>query len=152
MKRWCSLLSGLLFGAGLIISGMTDPGKVQAFLDVAGAWDPSLGFVMLGAIAVAGIAFRLGARWGITAHQTGGLGIDASLVIGSLLFGVGWGVAGICPGPALVGLGAGLLPASVFVICMLFGMEAQAWLAESGARNESDTPGQTPASDRPEAF
>lgn len=152
MKLLYSLFSGLLFGAGLIVSGMTDPGKVQAFLDVAGPWDPSLGFVMAGAIAVAGIAFRLGKRWGIAAHQPAELGIDSPLIIGSLLFGIGWGVAGICPGPALVGVGAGLLPASVFVICMLFGMEAHAWLAEGPAGQLADTPNEGQAPDRPEAF
>lgn len=152
MKLLYALLSGLLFGAGLIVSGMTNPGKVQAFLDIAGAWDPSLGFVMLGAIAVSGIAYRLGKRWGVTSHQPAEREIDAPLIVGSLLFGIGWGVAGLCPGPALVGIGAGLLPASVFVICMLFGMEAQAWLAEARASQVAETPNEAPVPDRPEGY
>lgn len=131
---------------------MTDPGKVQAFLDIAGLWDPSLGFVMLGAIAVSGIAFRLGKHWGVTSHQSAEREIDMPLIIGSLLFGVGWGVAGICPGPALVCLGAGLLPASVFVICMLFGMEAHAWLAEARASQVAEITSEVQAPDRPEAY
>lgn len=152
MKVLCSLLTGLLFGAGLIVSGMTNPGKVQSFLDIAGTWDPSLAFVMLGAIVVAGLAFRLGKRWGNDLPQSAGAGIDTSLLIGSLLFGVGWGMSGICPGPALVGIGAGLLPATVFVICMLFGMEAQAWLAELKATESPDFLTEAKAPDQPESF
>ncbi|MCH2219589.1 MAG: YeeE/YedE family protein [Dechloromonas sp.] len=153
MKSWCSLLAGSLFGSGLILAGMTNPRKVQAFLDIAGAWDPSLAFVMVGAILVAGLAFRLGRRRGIEFPQSAGSEIDTPLIVGSLVFGVGWGLAGICPGPALVGLGAGLLPASVFVICMLFGMEAQAWLAESTGRacESAQSPTAVKGPDRPEA-
>lgn len=131
--------SGVLFGVGLILSGMIDPLKVQGFLDVGGAWDPSLAFVMAGAVAVASILFRLGNRW--SRPSPGGSGskpvsgqIDTHLIVGSVLFGVGWGISGMCPGPALAGLGAGFLPSTVFVICMLFGMEAHAWL--SGIQDE----------------
>lgn len=131
--------SGLLFGFGLILSGMIDPMKVQGFLDVAGSWDPSLAFVMAGAVAVASVLFRLGNRWSrVSPGEPRGTPstrrIDAHLVVGSTLFGVGWGISGMCPGPALAGLGAGFLPSTVFVICMLFGMETHAWL--SGAPDE----------------
>ena len=120
-------LIGLLFGAGLILSGMTDPGKVIGFLDLFGPWDPSLAFVMGGAILVGVGAFR----W---AHQRtqsflGGAmqlphsrDIDRRLVVGSLMFGVGWGLAGFCPGPALVSLGAAQDKAVVFVLAMIMGM------------------------------
>lgn len=141
-------LSGLIMGCGLILSGMTDPGKVQAFLDVAGAWDPSLAFVMAGAIGVASIVFRLSSRLpnGLLHGRPPTLAsgaIDTPLIVGSLLFGVGWGISGICPGPALVGIGAGYLPSTVFVICLLFGMEFHAWLSGSpvsGTEETSPTP------------
>jgi len=122
-----ALSSGLVFGIGLIISGMANPAKVLGFLDLAGAWDPSLALVMVGAIAVAMLAFRM-AR----ARTTSLLGeplrlptashMDRRLVLGSLLFGAGWGIAGFCPGPALVALGLGEVKALVFVIAMLAGM------------------------------
>ncbi|MEY4764968.1 MAG: hypothetical protein RI907_1641 [Pseudomonadota bacterium] len=123
-------LAGLLFGLGLIVSGMTQPAKVQGFLDLAGAWDPSLAFVMVGAISVAALGFALERRQ----HPAAPLGecgvpnpprgIDRSLVLGSLTFGVGWGLAGFCPGPALVALSAGQWQAAVFVAAMLVGMVA----------------------------
>ena len=119
--------AGLLFGLGLIVSGMADPARVLAFLDPAGAWDPSLAFVMAGALAVGLPAFALARRrsrsWlgqpmqGPTATR-----IDRRLLAGSVLFGMGWGLAGLCPGPALVLLGAGHGPAWVFVLAMLGGM------------------------------
>lgn len=122
-----ALLAGLVFGLGLILSGMADPAKVLGFLDLAGAWDPSLAFVMAGAIAVGLVAFGVAAR-----RRTTLLGgplklptarqIDRRLVGGSLLFGIGWGVAGFCPGPALVALGMGQGRAGVFVLAMLAGM------------------------------
>lgn len=120
-------LVGLLFGVGLMLSGMTDPGKVQGFLDLAGAWDPSLALVMGGAIAVGLGAFAL-ARKRTTALLGGAMqlptrrDIDRPLVVGSLAFGVGWGLAGFCPGPAVVALGAGHWQALVFVFAMLAGM------------------------------
>ena len=148
MTYFLATLSGLLMGCGLILSGMTDPGKVQAFLDVAGAWDPSLALVMVGAIGVASIPFRQARR--LPHGLLNGRGpvlesgpIDTPLIVGSMLFGVGWGISGICPGPALVGIGAGYLPSTVFVICLLFGMEFHAWLSgspESGAERASPTP------------
>jgi uncharacterized protein len=125
--RISEFLVGLVFGAGLILSGMTDPGKVIGFLDVFGAWDPSLAFVMGGAILVGLFAFAL-AKKRTTAILGGALqlpkagDIDRRLVAGSLVFGLGWGLAGYCPGPALVSLGAGQPKAAVFVLAMLAGM------------------------------
>ena len=118
---------GLIFGIGLILSGMTDPGKVLGFLDLFGAWDPSLALVMGGAIFVGVFAFALAKRR-TTTFLGGALrlptssDIDRRLVIGGLAFGVGWGLAGFCPGPALVSLGAGQAKAVVFVVSMLAGM------------------------------
>jgi len=122
-----SLLAGLVFGLGLILSGMANPAKVLGFLDLAGRWDPSLAFVMAGAIAVGVFAFAvartrarsfLGAEMKLTTARQ----IDRRLVMGGLLFGIGWGVAGFCPGPALVALGMGQSKAFVFVAAMLAGM------------------------------
>ncbi len=127
MSNIASLVCGLVFGIGLILAGMTDPAKVLAFLDLAGEWDPSLAFVMLGAIAVASGAFvvagrraraLLGAPMQIPTRRD----LDPRLVLGSLAFGAGWGLAGFCPGPALVALGAGLPQAAIFVAAMLVGM------------------------------
>ena len=122
-----SLLSGLVFGLGLLISGMSNPAKVLAFLDLAGAWDPSLALVMGGAIAVAMPAFWLAGR-----RQHAILGgplqlptarrIDRRLLLGSLAFGTGWGIAGFCPGPALVSLLAWQPKAWIFAGAMLAGM------------------------------
>ena len=127
MNALFSLLAGLVFGIGLIVSGMSNPAKVLGFLDIARKWDPSLALVMGGAIAVGLGAFALAKR-----RQTTWLGlpillpvarhIDRRLVIGSLLFGVGWGVAGICPGPALVLVGAGVWKGVIFAVAMLAGM------------------------------
>ena len=127
MTLIASLLSGLVFGLGLIVSGMANPAKVLGFLDLAGAWDPSLALVMAGAIAVGLVAFGvakgrtrslLGAEMKLPTSRQ----IDRRLVGGSLLFGIGWGIAGYCPGPALVALGMGQLKAVVFVAAMLAGM------------------------------
>lgn len=116
-------VSGLIFGLGLILAGMTEPLKVKGFLDIAGAWDPSLGLVMGGAIAVGAVAFALarrrkkswsGAPMEIPTDQT----TDKRLVIGGALFGIGWGIGGFCPGPALVALGSGSASAAIFVVAM----------------------------------
>lgn len=118
---------GLLFGVGLILAGMTDPSKVLGFLDLAGLWDPSLAFVMGGAILVSLGAFTL-AKKRTTSFLGGAMqlptsrDIDKRLVTGSLLFGAGWGLAGFCPGPALVTVGTGNPKAVVFVLAMLAGM------------------------------
>ena len=122
-----AFISGLIFGLGLLISGMANPDKVLSFLDLAGYWDPSLALVMAGAIAVGVIAFSL-----IKGRTHSLLGeplrlpvkkdLDSRLILGSLGFGVGWGLAGFCPGPALVALGAGAPKAAVFVMAMVAGM------------------------------
>ena len=121
-----SLAAGLLFGLGLIVSGMADPARVLGFLDLAGPWDPSLAFVMGGALAVSAIGFGVAARRrGTLLGQPMQLprkdGLDRRLVGGSLLFGIGWGLAGICPGPALVLLGTGDPRAAAFCAAMLGG-------------------------------
>jgi hypothetical protein len=118
---------GLVFGVGLIISGMTDPSKVIGFLDLAGAWDPSLAFVMGGAVLVGVVAFRFARKrtasfLGGAMHLPTARHIDRELILGSLVFGVGWGLAGYCPGPAVVALGGGQDKAVVFAIAMLAGM------------------------------
>ena len=122
-----SLFTGLVFGIGLIVSGMADPAKVLGFLDLAGAWDPSLALVMAGAIAVGALAFFIGGRrtlslLGAKMNLPSARQIDRRLDGGSLLFGIGWGVAGFCPGPALVALGMGQAKAAVFVLAMIAGM------------------------------
>lgn len=127
MVLGASLLAGLLFGLGLMVSGMADPAKVLGFLDLAGAWDPSLMLVMAGAVSVGLVAFALARRrtvsWlGAAMQLPTTRAIDRRLVGGSLLFGVGWGLAGFCPGPALVALGMGQRQALVFVAAMLGGM------------------------------
>lgn len=127
MKNVTSLLAGLVFGLGLILSGMANPAKVLGFLDLAGAWDPSLALVMAGAIAVGLIAFAVARRrtvsyLGSPMQLPEGRQIDRRLVAGSVLFGIGWGVAGFCPGPALVAFGMGQTKSMVFVASMLAGM------------------------------
>jgi uncharacterized protein len=126
-----SLLSGLLFGLGLIVAGMSNPAKVQGFLDLAGAWDPSLMLVMAGAIAVGLGAFAVAKRrsrslLGLPMHLPTARQIDTRLIGGSLTFGIGWGLAGICPGPAVVLVGAGVYQGMIFAGAMLVGM----WLFE----------------------
>lgn len=118
---------GLLFGIGLILAGMTDPGKVLGFLDLFGAWDPSLAFVMGGAILVGVFAFALARKrttsvLGGAMHLPTARDIDKRLVMGSLVFGAGWGLAGFCPGPAIVSMGAGQPKAIAFVLAMVAGM------------------------------
>ncbi|HYA80298.1 MAG TPA: DUF6691 family protein [Methylocystis sp.] len=122
-----ALACGLLFGAGLAVSGMTNPARVIGFLDIAGAFDPTLAFVMLGALAPMSLAWRLKARMErpLAAQKftvPTATVLDAPLVIGALLFGVGWGVTGLCPGPALANLALSPLPAAVFVSAMTSGM------------------------------
>ena len=127
MVVFAALLAGLVFGLGLIVSGMANPAKVLGFLDLAGAWDPSLALVMAGAIGVSLVAFifargRTHSLLGAEMEMPRKRGIDGRLVGGALLFGMGWGVAGFCPGPALVALGMGQIKAVVFVAAMLSGM------------------------------
>jgi uncharacterized protein len=127
LHRIAEFVVGLLFGLGLMLSGMTDPGKVIGFLDLFGTWDPSLALVMGGAIMVGFFAFTVAKKR--TATFLGGalrlptnMDMDKKLVIGSLLFGAGWGLAGFCPGPALVSMADGQPKALVFVLAMLVGM------------------------------
>ncbi|WP_181699962.1 DUF6691 family protein [Chthonobacter albigriseus] len=122
-----ALVSGLLFGAGLLLSGMADPAKVLNFLDIAGTWDPSLAFVMGGAVLTTAIGYRfalrpprplLADRFDLPRTT----GIDGRLIGGAALFGVGWGLVGYCPGPAFVGLGLGSASAAIFVLALLAGL------------------------------
>lgn len=122
-----SLVAGLVFGIGLLLSGMSSPAKILGFLDIGGRWDPSLAFVMAGAIAVAAIAFTTAKRMqvslsGAPMRMPVATAIDARLVTGGLLFGIGWGLAGFCPGPALVAAAAGHIKAILFCGAMLMGM------------------------------
>ncbi len=127
MKNMITLLAGVIFGLGLIISGMINPTKVIGFLDVTGKWDPSLAFVMAGAISFAYVGFKFVAPKKETIfddpiHLPGTTNVSKELIIGSLLFGAGWALAGFCPGPALVALGAGYKEAFIFVMAMILGM------------------------------
>ena len=127
MKNIITFVTGLIFGLGLIISGITKPDKVIRFLDIGGIWDPSLMFVMFGGIAVAFVGFKFVQNksqtvFDDTIHLPGTTHISKELVIGSLLFGAGWALAGFCPGPALVALGAGYKEAFIFVMAMIVGM------------------------------
>jgi uncharacterized protein len=127
MAAVVAFVAGLLFGLGLIVSGLANPAKVLGFLDIAGKWDPSLALVMCGAIAVASVAYasarkRTASALGLPMQFSGARTIDARLIGGSIVFGVGWGLAGFCPGPALVAMGAGYAKAAVFVAAMLAGM------------------------------
>lgn len=134
MRTLLAFAAGLVFGLGLLLSGMADPAKVLGFLDLAGAWDPSLVAVMAGAIAVGAIAFAFARRrtrslLGNAMQLPARTAMDGRLVAGALMFGVGWGLAGFCPGPALVALGLGAPQAIVFVGAMLAGMGLFEWFA-----------------------
>ncbi len=129
---------GLIFGVGLVISGMSDPAKVLNFLDLAaipaGTWDASLAFVMAGAVAVTFVGYRLVLRrtaplFADTFHLPTARRIDARVLIGPAIFGIGWGLAGFCPGPALTALGGGTAKAAIFVIAMIGGMMMARWLS-----------------------
>lgn len=127
MHRITEFFVGLLFGLGLILSGMTDPSKVLGFLNLFGTWDPSLAFVMGGAIAVGFFAFALARKrttnfFGGALHLPQSNQIDKRLVLGGLTFGAGWGLAGFCPGPSIVSMAAGEIKAVVFVAAMVAGM------------------------------
>ncbi|MFW5825883.1 MAG: DUF6691 family protein [Marinobacter sp.] len=122
-----SFVAGLVFGLGLLLSGMANPEKVLGFLDLAGAWDPSLAMVMAGAIVVGVVAFAIAHRrrvslLGFDMQLPPREGFSHRLMVGSLVFGAGWGLAGFCPGPGLVALGAGEAKAAVFVLAMVAGM------------------------------
>ncbi|MBY0473770.1 MAG: YeeE/YedE family protein [Nitrosomonas sp.] len=120
-------VSGIVFGLGIILSGMVNPAIVLAFLDVTGRWDPSLAWVMVGAVAVGSLAFAIAKKrkksyLGESMQIPGVTKIDARLILGGIVFGIGWGIAGICPGPALVLVGSGSLEAIIFLAAMLLGM------------------------------
>lgn len=129
MSFLVNLLLGLLFGVGLIVSGMADPAKVQNFLDLFGTWDPSLAFVMGGAVLVTFAGYRLVLRRGKPVvgskfHLPSKTEIDSPIIVGPALFGIGWGLGGFCPGPALTAIGLAQTGTLVFVPAMLAGMWA----------------------------
>ena len=133
LKMLVNLFAGTLFGLGLAISGMADPAKVTGFLDVAGDWDPTLAFVMGGALLVTIPAFRLilkrprpvlADKFELPTNKD----VDVRLLGGSALFGIGWGLAGFCPGPAVTALASGLMPVFVFVAAMVVGMAVYKWI------------------------
>lgn len=133
LKNVIGLLAGLLFGFGLLISGMTDPVKVQGFLDVFGAWDISLALVMGGGLMVAVVGVQLAKRqqssWiGTLIELPSKTVINKKLLIGAMLFGIGWGLVGICPGPGIVLLGTGQWQAYIFIPAMVIGMLIYQWL------------------------
>lgn len=134
MSLLVALLTGLVFGLGLAVSGMTDPARVQGFLDLAGRWDPTLAFVMGGGLVVNIPAWWLtrrrarpvcAARFALPTKQR----IDTPLLVGAASFGIGWGLSGFCPGPALASLTGGAPAVLLFCLAMLAGMAAAEWLA-----------------------
>ncbi len=134
-----ALAAGTVFGLGLAMSGMLDPARVRGFLDIFGAWDPSLAFVLGGAVtvALAGMAVLKRLRrpaFDEAFHLPATSPVDRRLVLGSAIFGIGWGMAGFCPGPALASLSLGLAPVALFVIAMLAGMTLhdRVWLRRAG--------------------
>ena len=142
MRALFNLLCGLLFGTGLIVSGLANPAKIQNFLDLAGSWDPSLAFVMLGAISVTAIGFLLVQRRGKPVcedafHLPPTTDITPRLIAGSAIFGIGWGLGGLCPGPALVSLTLGAPGILVFVPAMLVGIAAVTY-AQKRSRAQDD--------------
>ncbi|WP_156840864.1 DUF6691 family protein [Novosphingobium aquimarinum] len=135
MRAVLALVSGLVFGAGLAISGMMDPARVRGFLDVAGAWDPTLGFVMGGALLVMALAWFVQRRMVRPVADDafalpGTHNLDVRLVGGAALFGIGWGLAGLCPGPAIASLAVHPEPAAIFVAAMVAGMGLFRFLEE----------------------
>ena len=135
MKNLLTLISGLLFGFGLLLSGMADPAKVQNFLDLFGTWDPSLAFVMGGAIAVTMPGFWLVIRrnkpfFNDVFHLPSRTDLDARLITGAAIFGVGWGLGGFCPGPAITALLLAAEGTLIFVATMLTGMAASKYVLQ----------------------
>ena len=148
-----SFVCGLIFGAGLLISGMTQPEKVLGFLDISGEWDATLAFVMAGAVAISAIGFTLARRGGSPVLAPKYLwptrnDIDAPLVLGAILFGVGWGLVGICPGPALVNLAGLSQPILIFVAAMVLGMLGyERYRATIASRGTAENVGMTSRAD-----
>ena len=139
LRPLAALAAGLTFGLGLALSGMLDPARVRGFLDVAGAWDPSLVFVLGGAVTVSGLGYALSrrlrgpvleTRFDLPARRR----IDPPLVVGAALFGIGWGLSGFCPGPAVAALSTAAIPVLVFVAAMLAGMALQGLLPDRHPR------------------
>ncbi|SIO14334.1 DUF6691 family protein [Vannielia litorea] len=136
-------LIGLVFGLGISISGMANPAKVINFFDVAGTWDPSLAFVMGGALLATFIGYRVVLRrpapvWGASFNLPGTRQIDARLIGGSLVFGVGWGIAGFCPGGALPALGTGRIDVIVFVAALIAGILLAKTMQKATARKKPE--------------
>ena len=132
-KIFIALLSGIIFGLGLSLSQMTNPNKVINFLDITGQWDPSLAFVMIGALLVSFIAFRVVLKRADPIleegfHLSKRTDIDKQLLAGAAIFGVGWGISGYCPGPAVANLGVGSFEALVMVVSIYSGFFFQKWL------------------------
>ena len=145
MPTLFAFIAGLIFGLGLIVAGMVNPAKIIGFLDIAGTWDPSLALVMVGAIAVGLVAFALARRrtmsaLGLPMQLPSQRTVDARLIGGSLVFGIGWGLAGFCPGPAIVALGGGYAKAAAFTVAMLLGMGAYELVERYRARAGSTLP------------
>lgn len=145
MQVVMAFIVGLVFGIGLIIAGMTDPAKVQGFLDLAGKWDPSLAFVMGGAILVGLVAFPVAAErdrslLGDVMHLPTATRIDRRLVLGGLAFGAGWGLAGFCPGPALASLASGSVKPLIFSVAMLVGMGIFEVIERNAAATKPSSP------------
>ncbi|HYG86541.1 MAG TPA: YeeE/YedE family protein [Azospirillum sp.] len=141
LRSAAALLAGMLFGLGLAVSGMVNPAKVLGFLDITGRWDPSLALVMAGALAVAMLGFRVALRRPAPLLDEqfalpGGQGIDGRLVTGAALFGVGWGLVGFCPGPAVASLAFGLGDSFTFVAAMFVGMWLYRVVGQSRARQQ----------------
>ena len=124
MKKILYFISGSIFGVGLIVSGMSNPQKVLSFLDIFGNWDPSLMFVMVGAISITAIYFI------VTKNKSIKQNTDKKLLLGSSIFGIGWGLVGICPGPAIVVLGSAYIKGVIFFIALLIGMFLQNKIAK----------------------
>jgi uncharacterized membrane protein YedE/YeeE len=151
MFAFIALLLGALFGGGLVLGGMTQPAKVIGFLDVTGAWDPSLAFVMGGAIAVFAPLYRFIVKDAGPTYENLGLvkaqPIDGRLVLGAVLFGVGWGLGGYCPGPGLTAVGSGQIGPLIFSATMLVGMGlfhaynvlSDRWRANTSTRTSTRT-------------
>ena len=143
-----NLIAGLIFGLGLVIGGMTDPAKVQNFLDVAGTFDPSLAFVMAGAVAVTFIGYRLVLRersplFAERLHLPTAKDLDARIVIGPALFGIGWGLSGFCPGPAVTSLPLLAKGTLIFVPAMLVGIGLARFVTQTRAPRHFETTGGT---------
>lgn len=150
MASLFAFVAGLVFGLGLIVAGMVNPAKILGFLDLVGKWDPSLALVMAGAIAVGLVAFALARRrtmsaLGLPIQLPSASTLDVRLVGGSLVFGIGWGLAGFCPGPAIVALGAGYAKAALFVVAMLLGMGAFELIERNRTRTDLTTSDATSA-------